>query len=506
MSSRVCCGVAVWAAFVALGGCNALLDISEHQRASGGSAGDENDGGSEAGGPRGGSGGEPDAQDGGVGGEAGASDSAGGGAGPEDGGAGAGGISEPGAGAAGAPPEPPSEGGTAGTAGASGGSSAGGSPSGGAPSECRTGEEKRCDAEGKRQLCETGSWSDGVECDGYCSNGDCVVPPSCDGDGAGVSRCGPDDELCCKSHYVPGTRGGETFYRSYDGTSEGYEAKSAPATVSGFLLDRYEVTVGRFRRFIESSQAGGSIPDDGAGKHQHLEGGALHDTVSGDAEHGWRAAWNQYLSLSRESPGVGGTDCPTNNRTWTPAPGANEDQPIVCANWFEAYAFCIWDGGFLPSELEWNYAAAGGAQQRVYPWSQPAGSSTIECEVHAHFGQNADRCPGEDRPAPVGSYPAGAGRWKHLDLAGNVGEWTLDVGGSYVSPCADCAALGAAAGVDRVVRGGTFYNPEAFLLSSRRNPWPADPVFVPEPMPGEDDLKTYRSFDGGFRCARSPRE
>ena len=47
-------------------------------------------------------------------------------------------------------------------------------------------------------------------------------------------------------------------------------------------------------------------------------------------------------------------------------------------NWFESYAFCIWDGGFLASEAEWNYAAAGGSEQRYYPWSSPATSTTID--------------------------------------------------------------------------------------------------------------------------------
>src|SRR5580704_6839465 len=55
--------------------------------------------------------------------------------------------------------------------------------------------------------------------------------------------------------------------------------------------------------------------------------------------------------------------------TWTETAGSSENLPITEAHWYAAYAFCIWDGGFLPSEAEWNYAAAGGSDQRAYPWS-----------------------------------------------------------------------------------------------------------------------------------------
>ena len=80
------------------------------------------------------------------------------------------------------------------------------------------------------------------------------------------------------------------------------------------------------------------------------------------------------------------------------APGANESLPINCITWYEAFAFCAWDGGFLPTEAEWNYAAAGGSEQRAYPWSNPPTSTTIDCS-HANY----DDCAALREPAGDGA-------------------------------------------------------------------------------------------------------
>src|SRR5439155_17977855 len=98
-------------------------------------------------------------------------------------------------------------------------------------------------------------------------------------------------------------------------------------------------------------------------------GAGAHTAIAGS---GWDPAWNG--ALAADSPGLvallGGCGA---THTWTDAPADNEDRPLDCISWYEAFAFCIWDGGYLPSDAEWNYAAAGGAEQRAYPWSIPAG-------------------------------------------------------------------------------------------------------------------------------------
>ncbi|WP_437529260.1 SUMF1/EgtB/PvdO family nonheme iron enzyme [Sorangium sp. So ce726] len=61
--------------------------------------------------------------------------------------------------------------------------------------------------------------------------------------------------------------------------------------------------------------------------------------------------------------------------TWTDAPAANEDKPIVCATWLELFASCAWYGGRLPTQAEMNYAAAGGENNGC--WMARASSSPL---------------------------------------------------------------------------------------------------------------------------------
>jgi formylglycine-generating enzyme required for sulfatase activity len=251
---------------------------------------------------------------------------------------------------------------------------------------------------------------------------------------------------------------GGTFYRSYDGVD--FTDMSYPATVDDFYLDKYEITVGRFRRFVNAGMGTqASPPAPGAGAHPLIAGS------------GWDSTWNANLAKDTASLKVAISMA---GQTWTDTAGGNEDKPMNCIDWYTALAFCAWDGGRMPTEAEWNYAAAGGSEQRYYPWSSPPTSTTIDAS-YAVYCDDADYSAGLCVVWNVGSKsPKGDGRWGHADLGGNLSEWTLDWYISpYPTPCDNCANLNPRIVVvgfypPRVVRGGSFPDVADGLRSAER--------------------------------------
>ncbi|HEY3253938.1 MAG TPA: SUMF1/EgtB/PvdO family nonheme iron enzyme, partial [Polyangiaceae bacterium] len=249
-----------------------------------------------------------------------------------------------------------------------------------------------------------------------------------------AATCGPSaDASCCASSVVPGG----TFDRIANGDH-------FPVTVSDFALDRYEITVGRFRAFVAAyTQA--MIPA-GAGKNPN-----------NPADAGWDPAWNASLDLDAAALKLA-LKCDI-SETWTDSRGsaAAESLPINCLTWFEAEAFCTWDNGRLPTDAEWGYVASGGNEQRSYPW----GNASPDCTYANFFGAagGMDFCvrPGVGGTNRVGSEsPKGDSKWGHADLAGNVAEWAQDWARPFVTPCNDCALLTQGGSTRRVIRGGSF--------------------------------------------------
>jgi formylglycine-generating enzyme required for sulfatase activity len=210
----------------------------------------------------------------------------------------------------------------------------------------------------------------------------------------------------------------------------------------------------------------------------------------GGFETGWQTGVNFVLSSSRTDWDSRLT-CAGANSMWTPDSGANERRPINCITWFEAMAFCIWDGGFLPSEAEWRYAAEGGTQQRAYPWSNPSTDTTIDTSYAAYLQGSCPIGQASCGLLPVGSKPKGNGLWGQSDMAGNLEEWILDdYQATYAMPCTNCANLSANYfnGGSKVAGGGYFTQDATGLWASRRIGYGG----------------TQRGFSVGSRCARTP--
>jgi formylglycine-generating enzyme len=322
---------------------------------------------------------------------------------------------------------------------------------------CWDNRPQRCD--------ERGAWEDAEPCHAeapVCSRGTCVTPPSCVGL-AETCGSGTDESCCATADAVPGGRFNRGNERAY------------PATVSEFLLDRFEVTVGRFRRFVEAYPD--SKPAPGAGAPPHVDGS------------GWNAAWASNLPANADALKTA-VKCDTDHQTWRDTEEGTEHLPMNCLSWYEAFAFCAWDGGRLATEAEWNYAAAGGSEQREYPWSNPASPTTIDGDYAVYDCTGDGSAPGEcafsDIQAVGSRSPKGDGRWGQADLAGNLWEWVLDWYAEYPDECIDCANIAATS--PRVIRGGGFRSDAYAQRSSTRS----------------GEAPALRFHNVGARCVRTP--
>jgi formylglycine-generating enzyme len=165
------------------------------------------------------------------------------------------------------------------------------------------------------------------------------------------------------------------------------------------------------------------------------------------------------------------------------------DFPVTFVSWDEAQAFCAWRGARLPTEAEFERAARGELGRR-FPWGELANGHLAN---HGRLGMDVtDDGDGFAELAPVGSFNSGRTPDGFLDLAGNVSEWVQDRYATQYPEAEVSDPLGpdaAAATSARVVRGGSYESPLAWLRGAARGA----------------ALPTDRRPSLGFRCARSQR-
>jgi formylglycine-generating enzyme required for sulfatase activity len=177
-------------------------------------------------------------------------------------------------------------------------------------------------------------------------------------------------------------------------------------------------------------------------------------------------------------------------------PEERAKHPVNCVDWEMAQKFCREQGGRLPTEAEWEFAARG-PDGRKYPWGDddPAADRLNACGKECvAWGQKHgveeksmyDADDGFPNTAPVGSFPKGASRYGVQDVVGNVWEWVADWYGEYGKD-EQTEPKGPESGDEKVIRGGSWNGSYASWVR---------PTFRYK------DAPTKRSYGIGFRCAK----
>lgn len=131
--------------------------------------------------------------------------------------------------------------------------------------------------------------------------------------------------------------------------------------------------------------------------------------------------------------------------------------PVVHVSWNDAAAYARWAGKSLPTEAQWEYAARGGLEQKLYPWGDeftPGGQHL--CNVWQGTFPSEDTAEdGYAGTCPVDSFPPnGFGLYC---ITGNVWEWCADwFRTAFRADRVLCDPKGPATGQTRVMKGGSF--------------------------------------------------
>ena len=232
---------------------------------------------------------------------------------------------------------------------------------------------------------------------------------------------------------------GGTFVMGSD-TGMDCERPAHTVTLDGFWIGMYEVTNDQYAAFLTQAWWPGVL--------EWCQVGAPESHIIDEGGFVARDGWNHH--------------------------------PIIDVTWDGAAAYCEYYGYSLPTEAQWEYAAAGPTSRR-FPWGDEWSRSYCLSFSPGHGALTA---------YPVGGVPAGASWCGALDMAGNVWEWCADYyDHDYYGQSPALNPAGPGQTEFRVLRGGS---------------WACD-----DPDNFRCAFRNYNEPDGyntqlGFRCVMAP--
>lgn len=271
-----------------------------------------------------------------------------------------------------------------------------------------------------------------------------------------------DEEVCVDgAMFIFGSNSGFGF-------ADANDLPKRVAQLPSFRMDRFEVTVGRWRNAMAR---GFQTPDSPIPNEEPIP---RDGTVSGDPR-----------------------SC-----TWSTQPVGREDYPIACLSPNAAAAFCAFEGGDLPTEVQWEYVAmhAGRPYSTPMPWGgEPGRGASCENAVFARgalpFNNECNRDGQHYGVLPVtaaiganGDVSVGLGV---VGMLASMTEVTRDAYASFSSNCWSAQPLRSPAclapSAVRALRGASWALPKASVFAAHR---------------ASVTARAYSS-EVGFRCVRS---